>query len=62
MARPAGGTTLECAVRPVGLSLRYIEEREANTELLAALGGLDRLAASLVAVFIAQTARGTAAR
>jgi hypothetical protein len=45
-----------------GRSLRYIEERKANTELLAALGGLGTLVASLVAVLFAQKARGTAAR
>jgi hypothetical protein len=37
-----------------GRSLRYIEERESNIELLAALGGLGTLAASLIAVIAAQ--------
>ncbi|HEY7982848.1 MAG TPA: hypothetical protein VID73_01690, partial [Ktedonobacterales bacterium] len=45
-----------------GRSLRFIEEREANTELLAALGGLGTLAASLVVVVIAQAMGGVAAR
>jgi hypothetical protein len=44
-----------------GRSLRYIEERESNTELLAALGGLGTLVASLIAVIACQ-AIGAAAR
>jgi hypothetical protein len=45
-----------------GRSLRYIEERESNTELLAALGGLGTLVASLIAVIIAQAMGGVARR
>lgn len=45
-----------------GRSLQYIEERESNTLLLAALGGLSTLAAGLGAVFIAQVVGGLARR
>lgn len=45
-----------------GRSLQYIEERESNTLLLATLGGLSTLAASLGAVFIAQVISGLARR
>jgi hypothetical protein len=44
-----------------GRSLKYVEERESNTQFLAALGALVTLAASLVAVFIAQWVRNAAA-
>ncbi|HEV2237114.1 MAG TPA: hypothetical protein VGR57_10680 [Ktedonobacterales bacterium] len=43
-----------------GRSLRYIEEREANTEVIAALGGLGTLAASFVVVVIVQVMAGVA--
>jgi hypothetical protein len=44
-----------------GRSLQYVEERESNTQLLAAVGALATLAASLVAVFIVQAVRLAAA-